>query len=328
MNTQGDYDMSKKGLTPEEVKPLLVGVANIQLTPFKSATEIDEEALRDNTRFMIEGGIVNGRGFQAIGGSNGEGFSMSMEEYKQLIDIVVDEAAGRVPICVGCIRPATMPVIRIAQYAEEVGADAVMVLAPHYYPYCSADAVHGHFKALADATNIGIMIYNNVTVTGQDLSVDLLRRLGAIDNIVAIKECTPNMSKLREVAYELKDRFAVIPNAARWLMPFDYQLGAVGYITIYGNVDPAYALRMHDVCLSGDFERAQDMWAKARGLANFIYTQGFDRTTAFAKEMARIAGRPMGSFERLPLMRPPEDERRKLHELMIEAGMTVAPGSD
>ena len=81
---------------------------------------------------------------------------------------------------------------------------------------------------------------------------------------------------------------------------------------------------MHDVAASGDLERAQEMWSKALGLANFIYTQGFDRLTAFAKEMARIAGCPMGSFERLPLMRPSEQERRKLRELMIAAGMSVA----
>jgi hypothetical protein len=74
--------MAKRGLTPQEVKPLLAGVVNIQYTPFKSATEIDEKALRDNTRFMIENGIVTGRGVQVIGGSNGEGFSLSMEEYR------------------------------------------------------------------------------------------------------------------------------------------------------------------------------------------------------------------------------------------------------
>ena len=78
--------------TPEEIKPLLCGVITIQFTPFKSATEIDEDALRDNTRFMIENRIVEGRGVLIIGGSNGEGFSLSTEEYRQLIDVVAEEA--------------------------------------------------------------------------------------------------------------------------------------------------------------------------------------------------------------------------------------------
>ncbi len=313
--------MSKRRLSPREVKPLLVGVNNIQFTPFKSATEIDEEALRDNTRFMIEGGIVTGRGIQVIGGSNGEGFSMSMDEYKRLIDVVLDEAAGRVPICVGCVRPATEPVIRIARYAEEAGADCIMVLAPHYYPNCSPDVVYAHFKAIADATNLGIMIYNNPTVTGQDLSVDLLCRLAEIDNIVALKECTRNMEKLREVSYKLGDRFAIIPNTTRYLMPFDYQIGAVGFITFYANIDPAYTLQMLEISEHRDFERAQAMWSKAIELSNFIYSGGFARMTALGKEMARLAGRPMGSYERLPLERPSQEDREKLRALMKRAGM-------
>ncbi len=315
--------MSKRRLSPREVKPLLVGVNNIQFTPFKSATEIDEEALRDNTRFMIEGGIVTGRGIQVIGGSNGEGFSMSMDEYKRLIDVVLDEAAGRVPICVGCVRPATEPVIRIARYAEEAGADCIMVLAPHYYPNCSPDVVYAHFKAIADATNLGIMIYNNPTVTGQDLSVDLLCRLAEIDNIVALKECTRNMEKLREVSYKLGDRFAIIPNTTRYLMPFDYQIGAVGFITFYANIDPAYTLQMLEISEHRDFERAQAMWSKAIELSNFIYSGGFARMTALGKEMARLAGRPMGSYERLPLERPGQEDREKLRALMKKAGMAL-----
>jgi 4-hydroxy-tetrahydrodipicolinate synthase len=316
--------MSTIGRTPQDVKPLLVGVNNIQFTPFKSATQIDEQALRDNTRFMIEGGIVNGRGIQVIGGSNGEGFSLSMDEYKRLIDIVVEEAAGRVPICVGCVRPATEPVIRIAEYAQEAGADCIMVLAPHYYPNCEPDAVYDHFKAIADATSIGIMVYNNPTVTGQDLSVDLYIRMAGIENVVAIKECTRNMAKLREVVHRLKDRFAIIPNTTRYLMPLDYQMGVVGFITFYANIDPAYALEMHEISANGDFDRAQEMWSKALDLSNFLYAGGFARMTALGKEMARLAGQPMGGYERLPLRRPSEEEREKLRQLMNQAGMAVA----
>jgi len=319
--------VSKTRVTPQEIKPLLVGINNIQFTPFKSAEEIDEEALRDNTRFMIEKGIVTGRGIQVIGGSNGEGFSLAMDEYKRLIDIVVDEAAGRVPICVGCVRPVTEPVIRIAEYAEEAGADCIMVLAPHYYPNCRPDVVYAHFQAIANATHMGIMVYNNPTVTGQDLSIDLLCRLGEIENIVAIKECTSNMAKLREVIYRLKDRFAIIPNATRYLMPFDYQLGAVGFITIYGNIDPAYALEMHDVSVRGDLQRAHEMWANALELSNFLYLGGYDRLTALGKEMARLAGRPMGSYERLPIRRPSEEDRQTLRRLMNKAGMALIEGT-
>ncbi len=317
--------MSKQGLTREEVKPLLAGVINIQFTPFKSATEIDEEALRDNTRFMIEGGIVTGRGIQAIGGSNGEGFSLSDDEYRQLIDIVVDEAAGRVPICVGCVRPATEPVIELTRYAEEAGADAVMILAPHYYSNPSDDLVYKHFKAIADATNIGIMIYDNPGVTGKDLSVEALTRLAEIENIVALKETTRNMFKLREVAYRLGDRFTLNANTYRWMMPLDYQIGVVGHNNFFGNADPAFALRIEDIGMRGDFEQNNELWTKMLDLYKFAFTKGMYKATAYGKEMARIAGQPMGDYERLPLQRPTEEERLKLRQLMKKAGMAISP---
>jgi 4-hydroxy-tetrahydrodipicolinate synthase len=315
--------MSNARRTSKEIKPLLRGVVNVQCTPFKSVTEIDKEALRDNTRFMIEKGIVEGRGVLAIGGSTGEGFSLSEAEYKQLIDVVVAEANGRVPVCVGCVRPATQPVIELARYAEEAGADCIMVLAPHYYPNEPQDTVYAHFKAIADATDIPIMIYNNPPATGQDLSVNLLRRLAEIDQIVAHKECTSRMDKLREEAFYLADRFAILPCATPRTMPFDYQLGAVGFVTWFANFNPAYALEIHDVCLAHDFARAQEIYARSRPLNAFIeaavQSGGLDREIALVKEMCRLTGRPMGEIERLPIVRPSEDERRELQRLMIEA---------
>jgi len=317
--------MSRRRLTPEQVKPLLVGAGNIQFTPFKSDTELDEEAMRKHTRFMIEGGIVDGRGCQTILGSNGEGFSMSDAEYKQAINAVVEEADGRVPIIVGCIRPSTAPVIRLAEIAEEAGADCIMVLAPHYYPNEEPDVVVAHYKAIAKATNIGIMIYNNASVTGQDLSVDLLSRLAEIDHIVALKDTTGNVSKLYETIYRLKDRLNIIPSTTRLIMPLDYMRGAKGVITIFGNWDPAYALKLHDVALSGNIKAAQDMWVQSREFLNFIYAGGAARLTSVGKEMCRIVGVDMGAYERLPIRRPAEADRLKLRELMKKAGMAYGP---
>lgn len=316
--------MSKKGLTPQEAKPLLAGVVNIMFTPFKSAAEIDEKAVRSNIRYMIEGGIVKGRGVQVIGGSIGEGYSLSDDEYKQLIEIAVEEADGEVPICVGCIRPTTEPVIRIAKLAEEGGADCVMVLAPHYVPDCPPDLVYAHYKALADATDIGIMIYDNPGVAGLDMPVDLLARLGEIDNIIALKEVTRDMFKMREVAYKLSERFTLNTATYRWMMPFDYQIGVHGFNTMFGNIDPSYPLQVHDAASKVDFERCHEIWTNTLPLYKYVYTQPAYVAIAWGKEMARIAGRPMGSYERLPLQRPGEEVRTKLREVMEKAGMAVS----
>jgi len=316
--------MTKKGLSPQELKTSLIGVLNIQFTPFKSASEIDEEALRKHTNFIIEGGIKKGVGVTVIGGSNGEGFSLSDEEYRKLIDIVVDTADGRVPVIVGCVRPGTQPVIDLASYAEKAGADGVMVLAPFYYPDPSHDSVVEHFKALADATSIGIMIYNNPKVTGIDIPINLLERLAKIDNIVGLKETTSNMYRLRKVILQFKDRFTINSNTYRWMMPLDYQLGVTGFNTYFGNADPAFAVRMHEAGLSGDFEICNKLFVDMVDLYDFCFGHGdMYKATALGKEMVRIAGLSMGDYERLPLQRPNKEDRQKLHNLMKKAGMAV-----
>jgi len=316
--------MAKKGLSPQEVKPLLTGVFNIQFTPIKSEDEIDEAALRAHTNYLVDGGLVRGKGVTVIGGSNGEGFSLSDEEYRKLIDVVVETADGRVPIIVGCVRPGTQPVIGLAKYAEKAGADGVMVLAPHYYPMPSHDLIVGHFKALADATNIGITIYNNPKVTGIDIPIELLERLAEIENIVGLKETTSNMYRLRKVITRFKDRFNINTNTYRWMMPLDYQLGAQGFNTYFGNADPAFAVRMHEIGLSGDFEACHKLWTDMIDLYDFCFDHGdMYRATSLGKEMVRIAGVAMGEYERLPLQRPSEEDRQMLKKLMKDAGMAV-----
>lgn len=315
--------MSTKGMSREEVKPLLSGVVNIQFTPFKSESEIDEEALRVHTNFIIEGGIVTGKGVTVIGGSNGEGFSLSDEEYRKLIDVVVETADGRVPVVVGAVRPATQPVIELSRYAEQAGADAVMILAPFYYPDPPHDVVYNHFKALADATDIGIMIYNNPKVTGLDIPIELLDRLAEIDNIVALKETTPNMYRLRQVIHRFKDRFTMNSNTYRWMMPLDYQLGIQGFNTYFGNANPAFAIKLHEAGLSGDFEACDKMWTDMIDLYNFCFGGDMYRATALGKEMVRLVGLSMGDYERTPLQRPSEEDRDKLHQLMIKAGISA-----
>jgi len=312
--------MTRKGMSPQEVKPLLSGVLNIQFTPFKSATEIDVTALREHTKFMIEGGIVTGKGVQVIGGSNGEGFSLSEHEYGVLIDTVVDAAAGRVPVIVGCTRPATQPVIELAKYSKQAGADGIMVLAPHYYHNPSHEVVYRHFRAIADAADIGIMIYNNPGVTGIDMPIELLDRLAEIDNIVALKEVTPNMFKLRRAAQRFGDRFTINANTYRWMMPLDYQIGVKGFNTYFGNINPRLAIRMHETGLTGDFAKNNDLWLRMVDLYSFAFAGDMYKATAYGKEMVRLAGLSMGDYTRLPLQPVSDDERKTLRALMQQAG--------
>jgi len=317
--------MKQSQYTPQMLKPFLVGVINMQYTPFNAEQKLDKAALRDNTHFMIEHGIVTGRGVQIIGAQAGEGACLSDAEYRQLIDIVIREAAGRVPIGVGCIRPTSQAVIELARYAEEAGADFVLIMPPYFHPNlpCPMDVVYEHYQALARAVKIGIMVHNAPSATGQNLSVAMLNLLAEMEQIIAYKEDRQDFGGLREITYRFKDRFMINANSYKALIPLDYQFGLTGYNSFLGNVDPAYALRQHDLALSGNFQECNEFWAN--GLELFNYLQGGSKydMLELGKEMARIAGREVGCGERLPHRRPGDEERLKLHQLMVKAGIAV-----
>ncbi len=309
----------------QDLKPLLVGVINMHFTPFDEQGELDLAALRGHTHFMIENGIVNGRGVQVVGAQAGQGYFLSDREYRQLIEVVVRESAGRVPVGVGCIRPSTKAVLELARDAQALGADFVLVMPPYYLPLraCSRDKVLEHYHALAAAVDIGIMLHNAPNSTGQNLSSGLLNELAAIPQIIAYKEDRQDFGGLREVIYRFKDRFMINANSYKALIPLDYQSGLTGYNSFLANVDPAYALRQHDLALSGDFAACHAFWARALDLYDYMLTQPGYTFDELGKEMARLAGRPMGACERLPLRRPGEPERARLRGLMEAVGLGV-----
>jgi 4-hydroxy-tetrahydrodipicolinate synthase len=314
----------KSKYSPRDLKPLLVGVVNLQFTPFTPEGNIDECALRENTSFMIENGIVNGRGVQMIGGQVGEGAYLSDREFRQLIDIVVKEAAGRVPIGVATLRQSTRSVIELAKYAEEAGADFVLTMPPFYQGgiACSPDIVVEHYRALAEAIDIGIMIHHDPRIIGQTLSAELVGRLMEIEKIIAWKEDRVDFGGLRELCHGFRDRLTINANTYKILIPLDYQAGIAGHNSFLPNVDPAFALRMHEIAASGDFQRAQELFVKTIDMYNYVAAKGSTSIIECGKEMARIAGRPMGA-ERLPHKRPGPSVQAKLREFMLKASMSV-----
>ena len=313
--------MNLRRLTPQEVKPLIVGGQVIMLHSFKSGTLLDEEGICEHTNWMIENGLVEGVGVLTVGGSNGECFSMNLDERKRLFEIVVHEAQGRVPVIAGCNHTGTWQVIELAQHAERVGADAIMIMPPYYENPASPEAVFAHYRTVAENTNIGIMIYNNQWVTGQDLAVDLLENLSEIDNIIAIKECTSDFYKMREVLRRLGDRWAVISAYGEYWMPYDYKMGADGFVTLIGNWAPWLVAEVHKACTSGDELLCETLYKRILPVNNFFDTAGPYQNIASAKEAARLAGRPISRFERLPLLPISEERRMQLGQLMQKSGM-------
>jgi 4-hydroxy-tetrahydrodipicolinate synthase len=312
--------------SPDALKPLLVGVVNMQFTPYDAAGDLDEAALREHTHFMIDNGIVAGRGVQVIGAQAGDGHYLSDREYRQLIDVVVKETAGRVPLGVGCMRATTHAVVELARYAQDAGADFVLVMAPYQRPAvpCPPEVVIEHFEAVGRAVDIAIMAHNTPTTSGQNLSAAILTRLGGISHIVAYKEDRQDFGGLREMVYRFKDRFMINANSYKALLPLDYQTGLTGYNSFLANVDPAYALRQHDLATRAEFAECHAFWAAALDMYNYLLGGTQYNLTELGKEMARLAGRAMGCCERLPHRRPGPAERARLRALMQDVGLSLA----
>jgi 4-hydroxy-tetrahydrodipicolinate synthase len=312
--------------SPQALKPLLAGVINMHFTPFDETGALDLAALRAHTGFMTEYGIVTGRGVQVVGAQAGQGYYLSDREYRQLIEVVVEAAAGRVPVGVGCIRPTTRAVVELARDAQAAGADFVLVMPPYYLPLrpCARSKILEHYRALAAAVDIAVMVHNSPNSTGQSLPFDVLDELAEIEQVVAYKEDRQDFGGLRELVYRFKDRFMINANSYKALIPLDYQSGLTGYNSFLANVDPAYALRQHDLALSGDFTACHAFWARALDLYDYMLNQREYTFDELGKEMARLAGRPVGAGERLPLRRPGEAERDRLRQLMAATGLGLA----
>jgi 4-hydroxy-tetrahydrodipicolinate synthase len=313
--------MAKRRLSPQEVKPLIRGAQVIMLHSFKSGTELDEDGIREQTNWIIENGLVEGKGVLTVGGSNGECFAMSIPERKRLFEIVVEEARGRVPVICGCNHTGAWQVVELAKHAEKIGADAVMVIPPYYENPAGPETVVAHYRTVSENVNIGIMIYNNQWVTGQDLSVELLERLAEFKNIIAIKECTPNFFKEREVIRRLGDRWSIIGAFGEYTMPFEYMMGAHGFVSLIGNWAPQLVVEVHEACLAGDVKRCEKLYERIFPVNSFIDNSGPYQSIATAKEAARMAGRPIMPFERPPLLPISEERKEELRKLMKTAGM-------
>jgi len=306
--------------TPAELQEVLRGIVVIQFTPFKSATELDEPGIRKNTSYLIDSGLVTGRGVLVAGGSNGQCFNMSSEERKRLLEIVIDEARGRVPV-LGCPNhTSTHLVIDLAKHAERAGADGLMVL-PTYYQTPDDTSIYKHYEAITNETKLGIMVYNNQWVTSRDMPIPLLKKLADIESIVALKDCTPSFEKMWATGVELADKINIISCFGFTRGPCDYIAGAVGAICRLANFAPKLSLDWDEAARARDMDRLGDLYAKMMPFEDLFAEVGEDQAQALGMRAMEMVGLSGGQFLRLPLYEPPQEQKDRLRKVMASAGL-------
>jgi 4-hydroxy-tetrahydrodipicolinate synthase len=242
------------------------GAITALVTPFRN-DRVDEEALRRLVDEQIRAGID---GLVPVG-TTGESPTLSNEEHIRVVQVVVEEAKKRVPVIAGTGANATHEAIELTLAAKGVGADATLQVTP-YYNKPTQDGLFRHFKAVADATGLPMVVYNVPGRTGCDLLPDTVARLCELPQMVGVKEATGNLQRAAQIIARVGDRLAMLSGDDATAMPF-YAVGGQGCISVVSNVAPADMAAMWDAAAAGNWAKARELHYKLFALAEGLFIE-------------------------------------------------------
>ena len=288
------------------------GMATAIVTPM-TETGIDYEALGRFIEFQIENGI----NAIVVMGTTGENATIEYSDQKEIIRFTVEKVAKRVPVIAGTGTNNTEHVLHNTKNACEVGADAILVVTP-YYNKATQNGLYQHFKTIADASTVPVILYNVPGRTGCNLLPKTVARLAEHPNIVGVKEATGNMAQMVELRALCGDKLDIYSGEDALTVPM-MAMGAKGTISVLSNVVPAESVAMTDACAAGDFETAAAMQCKLLPLINALFSE-------VNPIPAKAAAAAMGfgaDVLRLPLTSMEDATRAVLFEEMRKLGIEV-----
>ena len=280
------------------------------VTPFTNG-KVDEVKLRQLVDFQIE----NGTDAIVPCGTTGESSTLDYEEHIKVIQIVIEQAAKRVPIIAGTGSNSTAEAIELTQQAKDAGADGVLLVTP-YYNKPSQEGLYRHFMAIADAVDIPQVLYNVPGRTSVNMLPETVARLSGHKNIVAIKEATGSLQQASEVISLCGDNIGVLSGDDFITFPM-MACGGKGIISVVANIMPREVAAMVDAFNAGNMEEARRLHLKMLKISNamFIETNPVPVKTALG-----MMGKCSGEV-RLPLVEMSAANSVKLAEIMKEYGL-------
>jgi 4-hydroxy-tetrahydrodipicolinate synthase len=227
------------------------GIIPAMVTPFDQDEQLNEAALRQLVNYLLSGGV---HGLFPTG-SQGEFYALTADEKQRVWEVVVEETAGRVPVYAGTGAITTHEVIALNKRAERAGVSAVSVITP-FFISPTQDELYRHYVAIADATTLPVILYNNPgRVGGVSLSTDLVARLAEHPNIVGIKDSSGDLSNTMEYIHSTGDDFVTLMGRDT-LIYAGLLHGAKGAIAATANVSPALLVGIYEAFMMGDLDRA------------------------------------------------------------------------
>ena len=271
----------------------LKGMGVALITPFKEDGSVDYDALLRLVDYQLE----NGTDFLCVLGTTAETPTLTKEEKEKVKRTIIDRVDGRLPILLGVGSNSTQAVVDSVKNEDMTGVDALLVVVP-YYNKPSQEGIYQHYKAVAEATELPIVLYNVPGRTGVNMTAETTLRLANdFENIVAIKEASGNIAQMDEIIKNKPEGFDVISGDDGITFPL-ITLGAVGVISVLGNAFPREFSRMTQLALEGDYANALLIHHKFAEMCNLLFVDG---NPAGVKAMLGIMGMIENKL-RLPLV--------------------------
>ncbi|MGO1766534.1 4-hydroxy-tetrahydrodipicolinate synthase [Advenella sp. S44] len=269
------------------------GNYTVMVTPFDEAGKVDEGGLRRFVDWQIAEGV---QGLIPLG-STGEFLSMTRAERTQVASVVIQQAAGRVPVLVGTAAEWTDEAVDMSREAERLGADGVMIVPP-FYSSPTEDEIFIHYERIAQVMSIPIMVYNNPSTSNVDLSAQLVARLSHIDNVSYIKESSGDVTRTTRILDLCGDRITVFAGYHPWE---SYLVGAQGYVSVFSNIAPRLSTELFNATVERkDPETGRQIYHRVLPLLDAL---SGDLYVSATKAALNLIGMPVGEprAPRLPL---------------------------
>ena len=276
---------------------MFAGCGTALITPFAKDGSLDEEVLGRLVRRQVKEGVH----FLVPGGTTGESPTLTRAEHLRVAEITLEEAAGRIPVVAGCGGYNTAHIVALAADLQKLGVQGLLSVTP-YYNKPTPEGLYRHYAALAEATDLPIIVYNVPSRTCCNIKPDLLVRLAEIDNIVGVKEASGDIGQMARVCQSVPDGFAVLSGDDAVTVPL-MALGGVGVISVASNVVPGAMATLCEHARHENFKQARAVHRRYLPLmeANFCET---------SPGPVKVAMEMMGLLDearyRLPLTRPTE----------------------
>jgi 4-hydroxy-tetrahydrodipicolinate synthase len=286
-------------------------VLTAMVTPFDQQGKVDVNAVKNLVNHLI----ANGTDGLVVSGTTGESPTLSTEEKVELFKLVVETAAGRVPVIAGTGSNNTYASIALTRKAEEAGVDGIMLVVP-YYNKPSQEGLYQHFKTIAKSTALPIILYNIPGRTSVNMSVETIVCLSQIENIVAVKEASGNLDAMAEIISRTSDDFLLFSGDDALTIPV-LSIGGAGVISVASHIIGNEMQEMINLFKSGDVRGAAAAHRRLLPLMKGLFAAP---NPTPVKAVLNMSGIPVGGV-RLPLVPLTEEEEQALRRLL--PGVTV-----